>query len=231
MTSTRITPQEAWESLAAGNQRFVNDTPLHPQQNSARRNEISTSQTPNAAFLGCSDSRVAAEILFDCGLGDLFVVRNMGQVSNPNTTATMEFAVAELGVALIVVLAHGNCGAVAAAIDQSSASPSPVTPAIQRELARIQPAVQQEWLSEHKQTPYVDAELIDADAVGRRHLGATIGALMRSSRVLSDAVADGKLGIVGCYYRLEDGQVAPIASVGNLSVLPDGEPQQDSNPN
>lgn len=117
-------------------------TLLHPQQGAARRTELSSSQAPNAAFLGCSDSRVAAEILFDCGLGDLFVVRNIGQISNANTTATMEFAVAELGVAVIVVLAHCSCGAVAAAINQSSATPSDVSPAIRRELEEIQPAVQ-----------------------------------------------------------------------------------------
>lgn len=111
-------------------------TLLHPQQGAARRTELSSSQAPNAAFLGCSDSRVAAEILFDCGLGDLFVVRNIGQISNANTTATMEFAVAELGVAVIVVLAHCSCGAVAAAINQSSATPSDVSPAIRRELEK-----------------------------------------------------------------------------------------------
>src|SRR5690606_6798153 len=126
-----------------------------------------------------------------------------GQIANDNVTATMEFAVAELGVALIVVLAHCQCGAVAAAIQQSSAHPPEVTPAIRSALEQIQPAVQQEWLSEHRETPYVDPGIIDADAVGRRHLGTTINALMRSSRVISDAVADGSLAIVGCQYQLE----------------------------
>src|SRR5699024_7325110 len=106
MGSQRVTPQQAWDALVEGNERFMSGDLLHPQQSAARRNEISGNQTPNAAFLGCSDSRVAAEILFDCGLGDLFVVRNIGQIANSNTTATMEFAVTELGVAVIVVLAH-----------------------------------------------------------------------------------------------------------------------------
>lgn len=218
MNAPRITPQEAWDVLAEGNVRFMNDTLHHPQQSAARRSELSESQAPNAAFLGCSDSRVAAEILFDCGLGDLFVVRNIGQISNDNTTATMEFAVAELGVALIVVLAHCSCGAIAAAINQSSATPNDVTPAIKRELENIQPAVQQEWLSEHRETPYVDPAAIDADAVGRRHLASTINSLMRSSRVVSDAVAAGTLGIIGCQYQLEEGRVAPIVAVGKLTV-------------
>lgn len=217
MTTPRVTPQSAWDTLARGNRRFTTGDLLHPQQSAERRDEISSSQSPNAAFLGCSDSRVAAEILFDCGLGDLFVVRNIGQIANENTTATMEFAVEELGVAVIVVLAHGSCGAVAAAINQTTAEPHDTTPAIKRELERIQPAVQEEWFSQHQDTPYVNPELIDNDAVGRRHLSRTINALVRSSRVISDAVANGRLGIVGCQYRLEDGHVAPIASVGRIT--------------
>lgn len=218
MTAPRTTPQEAWDALARGNERFVNGALLHPQQSAARRSELSARQAPDAAFLGCSDSRVAAEILFDCGLGDLFVARNIGQIANANVTATMEFAVAELGIALIVVLAHRSCGAVAAAIAQSSATPPEVTPAIKAELEQIQPAVQQEWLSEHRDTPYVDPSIIDADAVGRRHLATTINVLMRSSRVISDAVARGDLAIVGCQYQLEEGRVAPIAAVGRLEI-------------
>lgn len=215
---SRVTPQEAWDALARGNQRFTSGTLEHPQQGAARRNELSDSQAPNAAFLGCSDSRVAAEILFDCGLGDLFVVRNIGQISNANTTATMEFAIAELGVAVIVVLAHGSCGAVAAAINQSSAHPQDVSPAIKQELEEIRPAVQQEWLSEHRETPYVDPAQIDADAVGRRHLALTINSLMRNSKIVSDAVAAGTLGIIGCQYRLEEGRVEPITAIGKLQL-------------
>ncbi|MFC0674743.1 carbonic anhydrase [Brachybacterium hainanense] len=218
MHEPRVTPQEAWESLQAGNDRFMQGTLLHPQQSAARRHELSSSQAPDAAFIGCSDSRVAAEILFDCGLGDLFVFRNIGQIANSNTVATMEFAVAELGVAIIVVLAHGSCGAVAAAIDQTTEAPGEVTPAIKRELGLIQPAVQAEWHIEHRDTPYVDPAQIDADAVGRHHLRSTIRELTRTSRVISDAVASGRLGIVGCQYQLEDGRVMPVAAVGRVDI-------------
>jgi len=214
----RVTPQEAWDALVEGNARFMTGSLMHPQQNAERRNELSGSQSPNAAFLGCSDSRVAAEILFDCGLGDLFVVRNIGQIANANTTATMEYAVTVLGVAVIVVLAHGSCGAVKAAINQTTATPQKVSRAIKKELEEIQPSVQQEWFSEHKDTPYVDPEVIDEDAVGRRHLDATVNALMRHSKIISDAVAAGKLSIVGCQYRLEEGHVEPIAAVGRLKI-------------
>lgn len=218
MGTRRVTPQESWDKLVEGNERFMQGILLHPQQDAARRTELSTSQSPNAAFLGCSDSRVAAEILFDCGLGDLFVARNIGQIANENTTATMEFAVAELGVAIIVVLAHCSCGAVAAAINQTSAAPNTVSPAIKHELEHIQPAVQREWFNDHRDTPFVDPALIDADAVGRRHLTETIHALLRNSRVLSAAVAAGDLSIVGCQYQLENGRVAPITSVGPVKL-------------
>lgn len=218
MAPTRVTVQQAWDELARGNERFMAGSLLHPQQNAARRSELRGSQSPNAAFLGCSDSRVAAEILFDCGLGDLFVVRNIGQIANENTTATMEFAVAELGVAVIVVLAHGSCGAVAAAINQTTAHPRETTPAIRHELEEIRPAVQQEWFATQQVSPYVDPELIDVDAVGRRHLDATINALMRKSTVISDAVAKGELGIVGCQYQLDEGRVSPISAVGRVEV-------------
>lgn len=218
MTAPRVTPQEAWDALALGNERFMRGALLHAQQDATRRAELTGNQRPDAAFLGCSDSRVAAEILFDCGLGELFVARNIGQIANDNTVATMEFAVAELGVAVIVVLAHGSCGAVAAAIDQCGERPQQVTAAIGRELDHIRPSVQQVWLTEHRETPYVDPTLVDADAVGRRHLANTINALTRSSRVISDAVARGALAIVGCQYQLEEGRVAPVAAVGKVHI-------------
>lgn len=214
----RVTPQEAWDALVAGNERFMRDDLRHQNQDTDRRHALAAGQAPNAAFLGCADSRVAAEMLFDCGLGELFVARNIGQVANDNMVATLEYAVTVLGSAVIVVLAHDSCGAVAAAIDQTSAHPEPVTDAIRGELALIQPSVQQEWLSEHRETPFVDASLIDANAVGRRHLSMTINELMRSSRVISEAVAAGKLGIVGCQYQLDNGRVAPVTAVGKLAI-------------
>ncbi|MBP1325747.1 carbonic anhydrase [Leucobacter exalbidus] len=218
MKSPRVTPQQAWDALSAGNERFMNDTLRHNNQDTDRRHELASGQAPDAAFLGCADSRVAAEMLFDCGLGDLFVARNIGQVANMNMVATLEYAVAMLGAAVIVVLAHDSCGAVAAAIEQTTARPPQVTEAIKDELSLIQPSVQQVWFKEHRDTPYVDPDQIDANAVGRRHLVTTINQLIRSSRVLSDAVAEGRLGIVGCQYQLHNGRVAPVSSVGKLDI-------------
>lgn len=214
----RVTPQEAWNQLAAGNQRFVMGGQEHPNQDVDHRAELGGGQAPNAALFGCSDSRLAAEIIFDSGLGDLFVARNMGHVVAESIIASMEYAVTELGVAIIVVLAHDSCGAVAAAADQMTQTPAPVSDAIQNTLKPILPAVQHLWMTQHRDTPYVDLSDLDLDGVGRVHLGVTVNNLLRSSRIISDAVAAGTLGIVGCQYRLAEGRVEPVSAVGPLDI-------------
>lgn len=218
MTAPRVTPQQAWDAFIAGNERFVSGASSHPNQDVERRSELVNQQSPDVALFGCSDSRLAAEIIFDCGLGDLFIARNMGHVVAESITASMEYAVANLGTALIVVLAHDSCGAVAAAIDQSGRTPSSVTASVANTLAPIRPAVQQLWHRDHHDTPYVDGSQIDANAVGRLHLAAVVNELLRDSRTISDAVDRGELGIVGCQYSLTEGRVVPYKAVGPLQV-------------
>lgn len=218
MTAPRVTPQQAWDTFAAGNERFVSGASAHPNQDVERRTELVNQQTPDVALFGCADSRMAAEIIFDCGLGDLFIARNMGHVVAESITASMEYAVTELGSALIVVLAHDSCGAVAAAIDQSSREPSGVTVSVRNTLAPIQPSVQQLWLRDHSDTPYADASRLDANAVGRLHLAATVNELLRTSRTISDAVDAGRLAIVGCQYRLTEGRAVPYTVVGPVEL-------------
>ncbi|WP_025134738.1 carbonic anhydrase [Leucobacter sp. PH1c] len=218
MTAPRVTPQQAWDTFAAGNERFVSGISAHPNQDVERRSELVNQQTPDVALFGCSDSRLAAEIIFDCGLGDLFIARNMGHVVAESITASMEYAVTELGASLIVVLAHDSCGAVAAAIDQSSRTPSETTASVRHTLAPIQPAVQQLWLQGRTDTPYADASQIDANAVGRIHLAATVNELLRTSRAISDAVDAGRLAVVGCQYRLTEGRAVPYTVVGPVEL-------------
>ena len=218
MTAPRVTPQQAWDALIAGNERFVSGRSAHPNQDVERRTELANSQTPDVALFGCADSRMAAEIIFDRGLGDLFIARNMGHVVAESITASMEYAVTALGSALIVVLAHDSCGAVAAAIDQTSRQPSQVTESVRNTLAPIQPSVQQLWLREQTDTPYADASRLDANAVGRLHLTATVNELLRSSRAISDAVDAGRLAIVGCQYRLTEGRAVPYTVVGPVDL-------------
>ena len=100
------TPARVWATMQRGNERFVAGTPKHPRQDVETRTELAHLQTPRAALFGCSDSRLAAEIIFDLGLGDLFVVRNAGQVISESVIGSLEYAVEVLGVALIVVLGH-----------------------------------------------------------------------------------------------------------------------------
>src|SRR5699024_806038 len=114
MTS-KLTPAQAYHSLVEVNNRFISGEMLHPIQDTARRAEVSDEQHPFAVLFGCSDSRVAAEIIFDRGLGDMFVVRTAGHVLDTTVVGSIEFGVDILGAPLVVVLGHDNCGAIAGA--------------------------------------------------------------------------------------------------------------------
>lgn len=201
--SERRTPAQVWREMARGNERFVGGIPAHPRQDAERRTELAGSQAPHAALFGCSDSRLAAEIIFDKGLGDLFVVRNAGQVISDSVIASLEYSVAILDTPLIVVLAHDACGAVQAAIDLDSTDAAPLPPHIAGHIAGIRPAVR---LADER-TP---------DAVGRAHLARTVHALVERSELISDAIAAGTLAVVGANYRLAEGQVTPDVVVGSI---------------
>ena len=203
--SERPTPAKAWQEMLRGNERFVAGEPQHPRQDVERRTEVAPRQTPSAALFGCSDSRLAAEIIFDKGLGDLFVVRNAGQIISDSVIGSLEYAVGVLEVPLIVVLGHDECGAVLAAID-SVGPDAPMLPHhIAHLITKIVPAVRR-----------VEAANGDVDAqdVGREHLRDTIAELLESSELISDAVAAGTLAVVGANYRLLEGRAVPDVIVG-----------------
>lgn len=206
------TPADVWREMERGNARFVAGEPAHPRQDVERRNELASSQAPHAALFGCSDSRLAAEIIFDKGLGDLFVVRNAGQVISSSVVGSLEYAVGVLGVPLILVLGHDECGAVRAAIDSRGADAPPLPPHIQGLVERIVPAVDRCLLAAGTTDP---AEL-DAQDVGREHLRDTVGELLAASELISDAVAAGTLAIVGANYRLLEGRAVPDIVVGQI---------------
>jgi carbonic anhydrase len=208
--STMLTPAQAWEKLVEGNTRFVADAPQHPNQNADRRAELANGQSPFATILGCSDSRVAAETLFDVGLGDLFTTRNAGQMVTESAVASIEYAIALLNVPLAIVLAHDSCGAVAAAVAGTAIDAEPLPPRIWKLIAPIVPAARR-VLRDSGGGSVAD---IDTEAVGREHLRGTIAGLMQSSEIISTAVADGRLAIIGVKYRLTDGTAVPIAQVG-----------------
>jgi len=207
------TPAKAWSEMLRGNDRFIAGEPLHPRQDVERRATVAAGQEPDVALFGCSDSRLAAEIIFDKGIGDLFVVRNAGQIISDSVIGSLEYAVAVLKVPLIVVLGHDECGAVLAAIDSQGPEAPALPPHITNLISKIVPAVTRvatnSGLMHQPQT-------VDSHDVGREHLRDTIAELLESSELISDAIAAGTLAIVGANYRLLEGRAVPDIHVGNL---------------
>lgn len=213
---TLTSPAQAWKEMSRGNERFVAGAPAHPHQDVDRRNELLIEQKPTAALFGCSDSRLAAEIIFDKGLGDLFVVRNAGQIISDSVVGSLEYAVGVLGVPLIVVLGHDNCGAVKGAIDMLGPDAVELPPHIATLVTRITPAIRRVAGAAGLFAPdgTLDPDSVDALAVGREHLRDTIAELLESSELIAAAIAEGNLAIVGANYRLGQGRVLPDVVVG-----------------
>ncbi|MET7826995.1 carbonic anhydrase [Streptomyces sp. NPDC005386] len=197
------TPREAFELLLAGNQRFVAGTLEHPNQDAVRRTETAPSQKPFAVLFGCSDSRLAAEIIFDRGLGDLFVVRTAGHVAGTEVLGSIEFGAAVLNAPLVVVLGHDSCGAVAAAC---SALQTGQTPGgfVRDVVERVTPSVLAARAAGRERPEEILAE----------HIEQTVDLLLERSHVLAERVADGRLGVVGLSYRLADGSAQLVAARG-----------------
>jgi carbonic anhydrase len=204
MTESKRTPADVWREMQRGNERFVSGEPLHPRQDVERRQEVAAAQFPHAALFGCSDSRLSAEIIFDKGIGDLFVVRNAGQVISDSVIGSLEYAVGVLKVPLIVVLGHDSCGAVAAAIDSFAPDAPTLPPHITSLISKILPAVERVG---------ADGDPLD---IGREHLRDTIAELISESELISDAIAAGELAVVGANYRLLEGQAVPDIHVGQI---------------
>ncbi|TAM68650.1 MAG: carbonic anhydrase [Microbacteriaceae bacterium] len=205
-------PEQAWNTLERGNERFVGDVLEHPHQDANRRRETASSQHPIAAVFCCSDSRVSPETIFDLGLGDAFVIRNAGQVASSSALGTLEYAVGLLSVPVLVVLGHESCGGVRAAIDSQAADADPLPPHIADLIAPIVPVVHA--VTKTAAGAVIDPTAVDAAEVGREHVRATIAEILEQSPIISQAVADGDLAIVGANYELSTGRVVPDAKVG-----------------
>lgn len=203
------TPRDAFELLLTGNQRFVAGTPEHPNQDATRRAEIAPSQQPFAVLFGCSDSRLAAEIIFDRGLGDLFVVRTAGHVVGPEVLGSIEYGVDVLGCPLVVVLGHDSCGAVGAAC---AALEDGMTPAgyVRDVVERVTPSV----LAARA------AGRVEPDEILAEHIRHTVDLLLDRSRVLAEKVAAGQAAVVGLCYRLADGSAQLVAAHGIDAAVP-----------
>jgi len=204
-----LTPAQAWSALREGNERFVRGEMDHPSQSIEKRTELSSAQHPFAVLFGCSDSRVAAEIIFDQGLGDLFVVRTAGHVLDTTVIGSIEFGVEVLGAPLVVVLGHDSCGAVkaaTAALTEGTTTPGFVRAVVDRVIPSIVGMVGQGQ----------DLSTIDAAALGHEHVKNTVQMLQDYSVTLARAVTEGRCAIIGLEYDLVDGRVRVAETVGDL---------------
>jgi len=196
-----VKPEEALARLMNGNARYVDGYAAHPHADAPRRLQVSTTQRPFAVILACADSRVAPELIFDQGLGDLFVIRVAGNVVDDAVLASIEYAVIHLGSTLIMALGHERCGAVKATIEALAGrgSPDDVGTRIGALAALITPAV--------RSVPAGVADPLDA-AVSLNAANAA-AEVFAGSRPLRTRVLAGQLKIVAARYDLDDGRVTP----------------------
>jgi carbonic anhydrase len=198
-----IPASQALERLRAGNARFVAGVrDPGALAHEARRSELVAGQEPFAIILGCSDSRVPAEIVFDQGLGDLFVIRVAGNVVAPSLLGSVEFAAERFGTRLVVVLGHSRCGAVTATVDELERPSESRSPNLRSIVDRIRPAVE----------PLLETELAgDRTALirgaVRANVRASVSQVRHGSRILEDLIEKDGLSVVGAEYALETGVV------------------------
>lgn len=202
---TQLSPHDAWLKLHEGNERFVTGSSQHPNQDSAHRESLVEGQNPFAVIFGCSDSRLAAEIIFDLGLGDAFVVRTAGQVIDLAVLGSIEYSISVLGVPLIVILGHDNCGAVTATKDAVESGEMPKG-YLRNLVERITPSV---LASQRDGGQGVNDYMVE-------HIRQTAARLVETSRSVADAIDRKEVAVVGLAYRLEEGRAELVSSLGEL---------------
>ncbi|HOV89960.1 MAG TPA: carbonic anhydrase [Syntrophorhabdaceae bacterium] len=178
--------------LSEGNKRFVEGKSIHPNQDSARRTAISSGQKPFAIIIGCSDSRVPPEILFDQGIGDLFIIRVAGNIVDDVALGSIEYAVDHLGTELVVVLGHSKCGAVTATVKGGEAHGH-----IGSIASIIMPAVEKAK-GQH-------GDIVE-NAI-RNNMEITVEKIKSSEPIMTKAVKEGRVKVIGAYYDIESGVV------------------------
>ena len=188
------TPADALRELANGNQRFAEGRTIGPNRGMVRAKDVALQQAPFAAVLSCADSRVPVEILFDQGIGDLFVCRVAGNVVTPELVASLEFGTLVLGAKALIVLGHTSCGAVAATVQAK-----PVPGQISVLYRHIQPAVER-------------AGAAGVEAVVRENVRVQVRLLTSASPVIAELVREGRLVVSGGIYDLGTGRVTLLES-------------------
>ena len=211
--SPGVAPLEALLKLSAGNARFAYGArarSARPGEDVDRRNEVAKGQHPFAAILTCADSRVAPELLFDQSLGDLFVIRNAGNLAEPVGEGSLEYAIDHLGVQLIIVLGHSACGAVTAVAGAADPLPGHLL-AIQREMPGLKA------FADTQRATGADQPAVVAAAV-KRNADDQAAALLSESPVLAAAVQEHKIMVVAAVYDLTSGLVTFHAPLGSVAL-------------
>lgn len=198
-----LTAQEALERLKSGNARFVKGETIQQKLlTHQERAEMASEQNPFAIVLGCSDSRVPAEMVFDQGLGDLFVIRVAGNVVAPSQVGSVEFAAERYDCAVVVVLGHSHCGAIQATIGTLMNPDQPPSSNLMSIVNRVRPSVEILMQTDLKD----DLKKLSAHAV-RSNVFASVNQLRHGSTVLENLIEKGKMIVVGAEYSLETGEV------------------------
>lgn len=199
-----ISAEQALVRLKQGNRRFCLEMqrPADQGDTHARRLELAAAQNPFAIILGCSDSRVPAEIVFDQGLGDLFVIRVAGNIVAPSQVGSVEFAAAQFGTPLVVVLGHSSCGAVLATLEELRQPMEQRSPNLSSIVDRVMPSVEALLLDDPDQS----AEVL-LDRAVRANIETSVHHLRHGSEILEGLIAKDQLMIVGAEYSLETGRV------------------------
>jgi carbonic anhydrase len=198
-----ISAQQALERLRAGNLRFVSETRNGGQQASeSRRRQVAQAQEPFAIILGCSDSRVPAEIVFDQGLGDLFVIRVAGNIVAPSLIGSVEFAAARFATPLVVVLGHTQCGAIAATVEELTQPGGAQSPNLRSIVNRVRPSVEPLMATALRH----DLPALSREAV-RANIRMSANQLRHGSELLENLIQKNGFRVVGAEYSLESGIV------------------------
>lgn len=197
-----LSSTEALQELKLGNQRFLSDTASRGKLTSEQRRALAASHHPFAVILGCADSRVPAELIFDQGFGDLFVIRVAGNIAAPSQIGSVEFATQRLGARLVVVLGHTHCAAVEATLNQLRDPGENLSQHLEVIVQRIRPAFG-ELLETHGEA---DSQSL-LDAAVRANIQHTVEQLRGGSSILEELAEHDGLGIAGAVYCLETGHV------------------------
>lgn len=193
MSSPRLAPDEAMQKLLEGNRRYFSGKMIHPNKDEMRRKELASGQSPFAVVIGCSDSRVPPELIFDQGFGDLFVVRVAGGCIDPVVTSSVEYVVEHLGASVVVVLGHKRCAAVS--IAATTENPKGYVKVL---VDALKPAV-----DEGRKKP---GDIVYNSILANVQM--TADKFKESEHAMGRLVKEGKVKVVGAFYDIDTGEVS-----------------------